>query len=210
VDQRLNDGRVVHVGPDVHPVGLTVGPFEMACVGDGVEREALRLDQLFDGGPKPRGASRARRRGRGGAGRLFPEVWLASKTVATLKPRMTGVLVSGLSDTWLLPSAQCPHISSASRASLRVARRGAKTAYPCCPRSTLRPRARHVSNAEIISASARALDLPHALSHTERRSTSHVGRVVVQHGLEIENFRQSSPVTEGATPVASTSCAAAT
>src|SRR5271157_6055039 len=69
VDQRLDHGRVVHIGPDEHPparpVGLTVGPLQMAGVGDGVDRESLRLDQLLDCCTQPPGSLASEKAGSG-------------------------------------------------------------------------------------------------------------------------------------------------
>jgi hypothetical protein len=48
-------------------------------------QSAVGIDAERDGaGPRAKGASPASRRGRGGSGRLFPDVWLASETVAML------------------------------------------------------------------------------------------------------------------------------
>jgi hypothetical protein len=103
---------------------------DLGAVLDAVGSRRAALFAAVDSGPItiPPGSLASEKAGRGGSGRLFPGVWLASKKVATLKPRMTGVLVSVSPTLDLSPRRNACTLPSASRASLRVARRGAKTA----------------------------------------------------------------------------------
>ncbi len=173
VDQGLDHGRVVHVDPDEHrlarPVGLTVGPLQKADVGDGVEREALRLDQLGDRCTQLLLSLAGEQVGSGGSGRLFPDVWLASKTVATLKPRTTGFLVSLSPTLGLSPRRNARTVPAITS---QPASRSPGSQHGISPAIHVRHCGRGPATSQILrytSATARELDPPHTLSHAERR-----------------------------------------
>ena len=80
----------------------------MAGVGV-VERESLRLDQLLDCCTQPLGSLAREKAWSRRLWESLPDVWLASKTVAMLKPRTTGVLVSVSPALGLSPRRKRPH-----------------------------------------------------------------------------------------------------
>jgi len=112
------------------------------------------------------------------------------RRVATVKLRiLTGDLGLGLTNTRLVPAAQRPHIALASRASLRVARHGSQHGIPVLSTFDGAARARHVSE----SCDVRWRGIGNSTFLVGSRMLSEdqhhvVGRVVVQHGLEVEEL----------------------
>ena len=202
VDQRLDHGRVVHVGPDEHPlarpVGLTVGPLQMAGVGDGVDRESLRLDQLLDCGTEPPGSLAGEQAGSGRFGEALSRRLAGIEDGGDAEASNDRRSRLGLTDTRLVPSAQRPHIALAITSQPACRSHGSQDGIPVL--STLDAASEGPPRLESCDIRRRRLGNSTFLVRSRMLSEDQhhvVGRVVVQPGLEIEELSPIFPGDQG-------------
>jgi hypothetical protein len=199
MDQRFDHGRVVHVcsdeDPMVRPVGLTVGSLQIAGVGDGVDRESLRLDQRLDRCTKPAGSLAGKNPGSGRIRRSLPRRLAGVEDRGDCEASDYRRSRLGLTGVRPVPSPQRSYIAvGITGLPARPARRSQDgvavlSSFNGAAESSPRLEARDVRRYRFWNPSL--LVSFRVLSEDQHDV---VGRVVVQHGLEIE---KPSPVISG-------------